>query len=44
MLVQGRDCEGQERTVEVTEQDGQDADRIENLSLMPMMEVANLLC
>jgi len=42
--VQGRDCEGQERAVEVTEQGGQDADWIENLSLMLMMEVARLLC
>ena len=44
MLVQGRDCEGQEWTVKVTEQGGRDADRIENLSSVPMMEVARPLC
>src|SRR5271169_4170831 len=43
MLVQGRDCEGQERTVEVTEQGSRDTNGIDNLSLMPMM-VASPLC
>jgi len=44
MTVQGRDCEEQERRAKVTEQGGRDADRIEDLSSVLMMEVARSLC
>jgi hypothetical protein len=44
MPVQERDHEGQERTVKVTEQGGRDADRIEDLSSVPMREVARSRC
>jgi hypothetical protein len=44
MFVQRRECEGQERTLKVTEQGGRDADRIEDLSSVLMMEVARPLC
>jgi hypothetical protein len=44
MFVQRRECEGQERTLKVTEQGGRDADRIEVLSSVLMMEVARPLC
>jgi hypothetical protein len=43
MPVQGRDCEEQEMTAKVTEQGGRNADRIEDLSSVPM-EVARSLC